>query len=235
MGIERLGTSEDRAEWLERRKLYLGASEIFTFRGVGLPRWWGDSRADVYAEKLDGVAKVFDARTQVAINHGSFSERDIGLKFQDGINLKVELSDDQFQNSEFPGIAATLDGYIHVDRPYPGAINDVGPQFCQDPDVFPALRAELCELGGSGALELKRSVSKAWTSYVPEYYISQLQCQMHVCDLPWAVICADTIFKDGYRQYWDLRAFLVMRDPAWRGILQDLGGQFLEEKERRCG
>ena len=224
MSIERLGSADNRAEWLERRKGFLGASEIFTWREVDHPKWWGDKRESIIAEKFAGVEKVFDKKTMVSINHGAFSEEDIARKFEDAIQLKVETANDQFINSQWPCIAATTDGYVHADE----ALTDMcGPHYCQDPRVFPRLRSALLDAGGTGVLELKRSVSTAWQKYVPDYYISQVQTQLHVLDLEWGVICADTIMRDGYRQYWDLRPYFIQRDPVWAGYLDQCNKEFL--------
>lgn len=231
MAIERVSTSENREAWLESRRGYLTASSIFTWREVDHPKWWSDKRADIVAEKWGGVEKEFDAFTQVSINHGAFSEKDIALKFEDGIGFRVETCNDMFINDDFPGIAATLDGYLHT-----GVMDDrgkCGPQYCQDGQVFPNLRASI-EDRGTGVLELKRSVSKGWQTKVPDYYYSQVQCQLHITDLDWGVICADTIYRDGYRQYWDLRPYLIERDPSWRGILQQAGEEFLAAQKENA-
>lgn len=218
---------------MERRKGFLGASEIFTWREVEHPKWWSDKRHDILAEKFDGVAKEFDYKTQISINHGAFSEEDVAMKFGDGIGFKVETANDQFINSRWPCIAATTDGYIHTDHDSPSGINDIGPSYCQDPGVFPELRRSIAGRG-TGLLELKRSVSVAWQKYVPKYYIPQVMTQLAVLEMPWAVICADTIMKDGYRQYWDMRPYLIEFNPNWNLVLDKVNAEFLLQKERRA-
>lgn len=227
MGIKVIGDAAgDRESWLEARKGYLTASSIFTWREVDHPRWWGDKRDGIIAEKFEGVEKTFDESATVSMAHGSFSEQDIARKFEDGIGYRVETSNEMFVNSKYPGLAATVDGYLFPE-------DDLGEpetNYCQDARVFPRLRRRL---GGrpKGVLELKRSVSLGWQTDVPIYYVSQVQCQLHLAGLDWAVICADTICRQGRRTYWDLRPYLIEKDPTWHEILSQCSDEFLAVKK----
>ena len=78
-------------------------------------------------------------------------------------------------------------------------------------------------------LEIKRSTSVKWQQQVPEYYIPQLQTQMHILDLPAAVIAADTIKRGAeqkWRLFWDMRAYVVLRNPAWASKLDQANEEF---------
>lgn len=226
MTIKVIADAADRDSWLEARKGYLTASSLFTWREVDHPRWWGDKRADIISEKFEGVEKTFDQSATVSMAHGSFSEQDIARKFEHGIGYRVETSNEMFVNSKYPGLAVTVDGYLFPEDD----LGEPDTNYCQEPRVFPRLR---CQLSGrsKGVLELKRSVSLGWQTAVPIYYIPQVQAQLHVANLEYGVICADTICRQGRRTFWDLRPYVIERDPTWHEILAQCSDEFLAAKE----
>ena len=239
MSIERVGTADNREEWLEQRKGYLTASAVYGWRGPDFAlkknAWYfGDNnREAILAEKLEGVEKEFPARARVAMAHGSFDEENIIRKFEEGIGFRCEGDNSMFVNDRWPHIAATVDGYIH---PFDPVHDHQGPgvNFCQDPEVFPALHLDLLKRE-TGILEIKKSISVAWSrSEVPEYYLAQVQTQLHVTGLAYAVICAECVAtdpKEKWRKFWDLRPTLIERDPKWANVLDKCNAEF----EIACG
>jgi hypothetical protein len=166
--------------------------------------------------------------------HGSFDEENILRKFEQGIGMRCEPDNSMFVNDRWPHLAATVDGYIHpFDMVHD--IHDVGEvNYCQDPEVFPTLHMDLLSRE-TGILEIKKSISVAWSrSEVPEYYIAQVQTQLHITGLEYAVICAECVFtdpKEKWRKFWDLRPTLINRDPAWANVLDKANVEFEMAKE----
>jgi len=240
MSIERVADAADREAWLEARKQYLTASSIYGWRGKDYAlkknAWYfeDNNRAAICAEKFGGLEKEFPERAKVAMAHGSFDEVNIIRKFEDGIGYKCEASNDMFVNDRWPHLAATVDGYLHTSTSV-HAVNDVGEtNYCQDPDVFPNLHLSIMGRD-TGLLEIKKSISVAWSrGEVPEYYLAQVQTQLHIADLEWAVICAECVYtcpKEKWRKFWDLRPTLIERDPNWRGVLGKCNVEFEMAKE----
>jgi hypothetical protein len=237
MSIERIGTADNREAWLEQRKSYLTASAIYGWRGPDYAdpknKWYfeDNNRAAICQEKFGGVEKEFPPQAIVSMAHGSHDEENIARKFEEGIGFKVETANDMFVNERWPHLAATVDGYVHTEGRGPQAC---GTNYCQDPDVFPALRSAL-EGRDTGLLELKKSISVAWArNIVPEYYISQVQTQLHITGMDWAVICAECVCphpKEKWRKFWDLRPTLIEQDPAWANVLDKCNVEFEMAKE----
>jgi hypothetical protein len=235
MSIERVGTADNREEWLEQRKGYLTASAVYGWRGkehaLKKNAWYfeDNNRQVICAEKFEGFEKVFPLKSQVSMAHGSFDEENILRKFEDGIGFKCEGDNSMFVNDRWPRIAATVDGYVHPSQ-YMHPVHDVGEtNYCQDPEVFPALHLDLMSRE-TGILEIKKSISVAWSrGEVPEYYVAQVQTQLHVTGLDYAVICAECIYtdpKEKWRKFWDLRPTLIERDPHWANVLDKCNAEF---------
>lgn len=240
MSIERIADAANREEWLERRKGYLGASQVYGWRGPAFAdkknAWYFDdnNREAICAEKFAGFEKEFTQYATVGMAHGRWDEENIARKFEDGIGYKVETANDMFVNDRWPHLAATVDGYVHTDH-YVHDVHDVGEnQYCQDPEVFPALHLRIMGRH-TGLLELKKSVSVAWArSQVPEYYVAQVQTQLHITEMPWAIICAECICshpKEKWRKFWDLRPTLIKPDPNWVAVLDQCNEEFAAAKE----
>lgn len=226
----------DEKHYFAVRKGYLTSSDMYSWRGVhskSVGRWWSDDRAGIVREKFHGEEKVFGDEAAGSIAHGSYDEENIQRKFGHAIGAITENCNKLFGCSRWPGLAASIDGFVHrpmePDAPY--------EEFCQDPFQMDEITRWLYEnVKDDEAIlcEIKKSVSVTWQKEVPEYYIPQLQCQMYILNLPAAVIVAETIRQmkmDGvWRKFWDLRPYIVHRDPDWEGILQQCNDEFLEVK-----
>jgi len=238
MSIERIADAADREEWLETRKRYLTASAIYGWRGPAFAdkknAWYfeDNNREAICAEKFQGYEKEFTRYATVGMAHGRWDEENIARKFEDGIGFKVETANDMFVNDRWPHLAATVDGYIHTDQ-YVHDINDVGEnEYCQEEGLFEAMHLRIMGRG-TGLLEIKKSVSVAWArNQVPEYYVAQVQTQLHITDVPWAIIVAECICKhpkEKWRMFWDLRPTVIKRDPAWADVLDQCNAEFKKE------
>jgi len=221
--------NEDRKHWLKTRQRYLTSSAIFTWRGVDIPRWWSDDREGIVREKFEGEEKVFEDAVVTSMANGSFDEENIQRKFGYAVGAKTENCNKLFGCGRWMGLAASIDGFVRR----PGLKVPPFPEMCQDPHQMDQVTALLYdEIGEDEAwlCEIKKSTSSAWQERVPDYYIPQLQCQMHILDLPAAVIVAECIKRVKHRTFWDLRPYVVERDPAWEGILEQCNNEFLEIK-----
>ena len=239
MAIERIGTADNREAWLEQRKRYLTASAVFGWRGphVHDPKvtkkyewYWGDNnRESILREKLEGWEKEFPFPSEVSMAHGREDEEHIIWKVGELLGCHTENDNSMFVNSRWPCVAATIDAFIH---PYRG--RDGSHPFCQSPELVRAAQSRLQTLpdGRATVLEIKKSISVGWArDEVPEYYVAQVQTQLHVLDLPFGIIAAECIFPDPaekWRKYWDLRPFVIERDPAWASVLDSCNAEFAE-------
>ena len=203
MSITRIGDAKtDEAAWLKARESLLTSSEMFSWLD-DTPAWWSDGPEDVLEGKR-GVRKVFDPETETTIAHGAYDEEAIIAKFGYAAGCQVMPDNGLFINDKYPGIGATLFPYINH------YINDSDHEFL---------------------LECKKSLSVKWQNEVPEYYLTQVQTQLTILEMDYAIIFADTVAKgkdQKWRQYWDMRAYVVVRDPAWEQILLDEGEKFLD-------
>jgi hypothetical protein len=77
--------------------------------------------------------------------------------------------------------------------------------------------------------EIKKSTSAGWSQgKVSEWYVPQIQGQMHILDLKQAVIVADTVLRKGPRLYWNLAAIVVDRDPEFEEVMDRMNEEFDE-------
>ena len=219
---------EDEEHWLAERKNYLTSSAMFTWVGE-TPDWWQDTREDIIEEKFYGREKVFDQETETSIWHGKYDELNIINKFAYGSGLIACQSHALYINDRWPGIAASIDGFV-----YPGE-GKPQPEASQDRDLMEGIQEYVnIQCDGHWLLEIKKSTSVKWAKECPDYYMAQLQTQLHVLDLPAAVIVADTIKRgehQKWRWFWDMRAHIVYREHAWEGILDRCNKEFLKEKK----
>jgi len=221
----------DFDHWLEARKPYLTSSQMFTWRGVNVPDWWSDTRDDIIAQKFAGADQEFEVEAFVSMSHGTFDEMNIMHKFGQAVGAKVEPCNKLFVNDRWPSLAASIDGFVHCPEADPDYT------LCQSSDALSELWTEmqgLIEPGQAILCEIKKSLSVKWQTEVPSYYIPQLQTQMHILDLPAAVIVSETIKRGAtqkWRFFWDLRAYLVLRNPAWEGKLDQANEEFEEVKK----
>ncbi len=234
MGIERIGTADNREEWLEQRKSYLTASSICGWRGPAhLPKKYGwyfedNNRESIIAEKFEGFEKEFTPEATVSMAHGREDEEHIIWKVGEELGAYTEPDNSMFVNDRWPHIAATVDAFIY--RPA------VDPKYCFGQDRAQSERAFAglldLEPGMATVLEIKKSVSVGWAKgEVPPYYITQVQTQLHLLDLPFGLIAAECLYKhpvEKWRLFWDLRPTIIHRDPAWADVLDQCNEEFKE-------
>lgn len=219
---------EDKEAWLEARKDYLTSSDFYTWIG-DTPKWWSDTREDIIDIKLGKKEKEFPREVAVSVEHGSFDEENIMAKFGEEIGAPVEPCNALTVNDRWPHLAASIDGFVYrPDRP--GAF-----LYGQDREDMEDVRAHLTEIldDAPAILEIKKSTSKGWSKgKVSEWYLPQLQGQLHILDMPYAVIVAETVLQDGYRLYWNLTADVVERDPVFAGTMDRLNKEFIQALDR---
>jgi hypothetical protein len=222
---------EDFDHWLEARKPYLTSSDMFTWREIGIPDWWGDTRQSIIEQKFEGADKEFGQEAYISMCHGTFDEVNIINKFGKAANAKTEACNKLFVNDRWPHLAASIDGFVYSPTGEPDYT------LFQDSEALDEVTDDMqvvMEKDEAILLEIKRSTSTKWQTQVPEYYIPQLQTQMHILDLPAAVIVADTIkrgVEQKWRLFWDMRAYLVLRNPAWASKLDQANEEFRTVKE----
>jgi hypothetical protein len=233
--IQRVGDAANREEWLEGRKRRLGASEITGWIGPSsLPNkyaWYfeDNTREGIIAEKFGGVEKEFGPYAEVSMAHGAHDEENIIAKVQKMLACPVEPDNSQFVNERWPYIAATVDGYVGYDP-----TSEPETRFCQDDEQVEKVLRGLSRLeeGDMTVLEIKKSVSVGWArNEVAPYYVNQVQTQLHILDLDFGVIAAECLFKhpkEKWRLFWDLRPFIIERDPAWANTLDRVNAEFQE-------
>ena len=235
MTIRKLGDAQaDYDAWKAVRRGYLSSSEIFSWLD-DTPAWWSDGPDEVLQGKVEGYEKEFDSETMTTILHGQYDEQNIQRKFGHAVGCDVQSDNGFYVNSKFPGIGASIDGwgrpwdYDGVDITLDDA-PEVLADFSQDRELLPYLRTVIDEEGTRFLTEIKKSLSVKWRSEVPEYYVSQVKTQLAVLEVDYAIIVAETIHKGAtqkWRQYWDLRGYVIRRDPAWDRVLVREGEKFL--------
>lgn len=237
MSIKRIGTADNREEWLEQRKGYLTASAIAGWRGPDhLPSkyaWYfeDNNRESILAEKFDGLQKLFGSYAEVSMAHGRDDEEHIIGKVGKELGSHTEPDNSMFVNDRWPHIAATIDAFIYVPTE--------DGEFCygQDPSQNSKAQEALITLVDhdldATVLETKKSVSVGWAKgEVPPYYVTQVQTQIAVLDLPFGLIAAECLFKhpkEKWRLFWDLRISVIERDPSWGAVLDQCNEEFAKE------
>ena len=232
MSIKQIADAKgDREAWLEARKGYLTSSDFYTWLG-DTPPWWSDTRHDVLENKLSGKGKEFDWETSVSVAHGHADEEHILSKFASDVGAEVEAVNSLTTNERWPGLAASIDGFVHSIDPEAGKF-----ELCQDKEGARATALRMAEVIGSGKLlcEIKKSVSAGWSQgKVSEWYIPQIQGQMHILDIEYCVIVADTVYRKGRRSYWNLVPLLVQRDPSFASVMDRLNDEWLDAIGKGC-
>jgi hypothetical protein len=204
---------------------------MFSWREIGIPEWWSDTRDSIIDTKFGGADKEFDYETYVSMTHGTFDEVNIMMKFSKAVGARVESCNKLFVNDRWPHLAASIDGFVYA----PGG--DPDHYLFQAPEMLDELIDNMVQVikpGTAILCEIKKSTSVKWQIGVPEYYIPQLQTQMHILDLPAAVIVTETIKRGAdqkWRLFWDMRAYLVLRNPVWESKLDQANKEFEEAKE----
>jgi hypothetical protein len=218
--------NEDFDHWKATRRCYLTSSDVFTWREVDIPDWWGDTREDIIHSKLTGEDKVFDPETETSVAHGSFDERNIQAKFAEAVGCAVEPMNALYVNSRWPFLGASIDGFG-----FPILNAPTRPEFCQDRRRVPRLRKYIDKQGVRFITEVKKSTSTKWPTAVPEYYKAQVQTQLAILEMPYAIIMAETVVrgkKQKWRQYWDLCAHVIEADPAWLSVMDEIDIEFAD-------
>lgn len=226
----------DREAWLEARKGYLTSSAVFTWRGEDIPFWWGDTRESIIQEKFLGIEKTFEKEVMVSMMHGTVDEEHLVSKVGRALGAPVEACNGLFWNSRYPGLAASIDGFIGAARGLSAEI----PELCQEPHTLHKVASYLHENlqeEDMTILEIKKSTSKNWNKKVPDYYYAQLQTQMHILDRPFAVIAADTLYqvakgRGRFAHFWDLCCHVVERNQDWADYLDQASTEYLTEKAK---
>jgi hypothetical protein len=224
MGIQIIADAKkDRAGWLEARKGYLTSSDFYTWRG-DTPKWWSDTRDDIITGKNANTQKEFPADVMVSIEHGSADEEHIQRKFGDEIGSEVEPVNTLVTNDRWPHLAASIDGYVwapHKEGRY---------CFSQDKSsmrsIANKLKAVLPE-GESAINEVKKSTSAGWSKgSISEWYLDQLQGQLHILEKDHLIIIAETVLRKGHRLFWNLTAHYVQREPFYEDVMDQLNEEF---------
>lgn len=232
MGIHTIADAkENRKHWLEARVDYLTSSDFYTWLG-NTPKWWTDTRAGILCGKRTGEQKQFPPEVAVSVEHGSFDEEHIITKFAEEVGAICEPTNTLTMNDRWPGLAASIDGLVvGIDT------GEATLRFAQDKRAMETLAYDLQyaleEEGTPVVLEIKKSTSAGWSDgKVSEWYVPQIQGQMHILDLNYAVIVADTILRKGPRFFWNLTATLVARDPAFATEMDRMNEEFLTAVKR---
>lgn len=213
----------NRDAWLEARRGYLTSSDFYTWLG-DTPKWWSDTRHEIIRAKRDGSQKEFPPDVQVSVEHGSFDEEQVIRKFAYETGSECEAINSLTVNDRWPRLAASIDGLVHHCFPPDG-------KFCfsQDTERMRNVANGLehfCQ-DGPVLLEIKKSTSAGWSNgKVSEWYIPQIQGQMHILDLERCVIVADTVLRRGPRLFWNLVAIGVTRDPDFAAVLDKMNEEF---------
>ena len=212
---------EDFDHWKETRLGYLSSSEVFTWRGKLTKEtdWWEDTRDDVLFVKRGGE-KVFDDESTTSMWHGSFDEENILRKFGAAAGCVVAPQNGLYINDRWPCLAASI-----ACIGYPGLGLEPIPEASQDRSLFPYIHTQIHEWAEPFIIEAKKSTSTKWQKKCPDYYWTQCQTQMAILELPRNIIVAECIKKGDtqkWRQYWDMRAYVIEPDPSWEGEMDKM-------------
>jgi hypothetical protein len=223
MGIRKIADAkEDFDAWLEARKAYLTSSDFYTWIGK-TPKWWSDTRDDVIDVKLGRKEKKFPPEVEVSVEHGSFDEENIMRKFSAEIGADVDPCNALTINDRWPHLAASIDGFVH--RPTTEGVF----KYAQDEEDMRSVREDLLDLLGDtpAVCEIKKSTSAGWSQgKVSEWYLPQVQGQLHILEMDYAVIVAETVLRMGHRLFWNLTADIIERDPAFVKTMDRLNKEF---------
>jgi len=230
----------DFDHWKETRKSYLTSSEVFGWRGVGVPDWYAeDTNEHTVLQGKQGAEKTFDPPAETSIAHGSFDEENIQRKFGYAVGCLVQPDNGLYVNDRWSHIAASIDGF---GLPWNGEAEDgllldadecppVHAEFSQDRTLFPYLRDYIDTTGTMFITEVKKSTSSKFQKEAPEYYVDQVKTQLAVLELDYAIIMAETVMRhptQKWRQVWDMRAYVIERDAAWDRVLDVENEKFAE-------
>jgi hypothetical protein len=184
-------------------------------------------------DKVGDEVKTFSPEETVSMAHGFYDEHNIACKVGKALGCDIQLENWLVVSDRWEYLGASIDGFIS-----PNADAVPSFEFYQDEAAAIRLRAQLEAYPVPLIHEIKKSLSRAWAKGIPEYYQAQLQTQMHILDIPAAVISAECVSEVKHtndygryytRRYWDVKSFLLERDPAWVAVLDKVNEEFAEE------
>jgi hypothetical protein len=222
----------DETAWLEARRGFLTASDMYTWVAQDKPAWWSSTREQIIHEKLTGEPRVFgntmkkrlDASRKMA--HGRFDEENNLRKFSHMTGLHALSRHELLGNLKWPNLACTLDAICAevVDANIPN------PEFTSDPGMIVGALKAARYIGGTGIIEMKQTSEyggKKWATGIPEWYLLQPQMQMAIAEVDWClVVCqcgADNMF-----------AHCIERDEDFEHVMQEANDSFEEMLEREA-
>lgn len=156
---------------------------------------------------------------------GSYSEQHNMQAFSDITGLPVQPHNGFYESKATPLLASTLDGFVWPSEALEeGAIDPLPLGALKQGTWYDDFWAELYLFGeGVGIIEMKQTSRVGeWTKRVPEYYWAQVQMQLYVTGLRWAIICA----KIGAA---DMRFHVVVPDEFFIEAMVDEAHKFAEE------
>ena len=218
MSVYKVICKDTDPEWLDHRHKYLTASNAATLFGVNK---WGGSYSDLVEEK---AAPETPPPLQDTANmwHGREDEANNMRKFSKALGLRCKQTH-VFLASTKCRLAATLDGMIINKSP------ETIPYISKDSDTWlPALKDRIELSPGVGILEMKQTEAwfrKDWDSSIPEYYLTQVQTQLYVSGVRWAVVACQigaAMFK----------AYYVLPDLEFHRELESKVNEFWKDVER---
>jgi putative phage-type endonuclease len=203
-----LNADTDRDAWLAARRLGIGASEIAAV--LGISPW--ESPFSLYWRKVEG----WEVEETAQMEWGTRLEPAIAAAYADRHPDDLVILGVLVEGPE-PWMLATPDRLIAV--PTPEELRCM--RYPDDVEVPPTV---------VGVLELKtaHSAHDGWgesgTAEIPVHYRAQVQWQMLVCDVEWAVV-AVLIGGSDYREY------PVLRDERDLRVMVEAGRRFMARIE----
>ena len=231
----------DEEHWLEARKPLMTSSDIFKYRGVGVPDYM-ESPAEVGEFKLNSIVnpdltKDFPLEARRGMNHGISDEDGIRKKLEVELGCVSAGDHGLYTNSRWPNLGASIDGWGLNAAPHLAK-----NKYAQDPENMKEISEYLADYVPQGAaflIEVKKSLSGAWKKGVPSYYLAQQMTQMAILECPISVIVVETsnwLKPEGEnrkRPFWDLQATITHYDEAWGDVLDDLEERWFHAKGER--
>lgn len=211
-------------EWLTHRCNHVTGSEMALVLGEA-PKWFSTTREQLVAEKRSGVPNPFPPTRRMV--WGKEAEYGNALIVEKALGTDVRPFNGFYESMEYPRIGTTIDGVMDITAESTGA--PLLYQLCSDQKHAAEFEAALKEHESSrGLLEMKQSDGwksqvEEWTKGVPHYYWIQVQTQLYVSGLPWAVIACRLGVAD-------IRLHFVEPDDFWiRGRMVPAVERFWKE------
>lgn len=188
---------EGTQEWLDSRKSFITASSAYTILEDGnLPKWWSNTKQDIIDGKFNGIEATFDRDSKRKMWWGSYDEATNMVAASEVLGIPMARHQWLVNNPRWEHLAGTPDGLAYGDvllpPNYEPAVSEKQVDFC---------RERVAALGGVGVVEMKNTREPfrprgggpaSWFDYPPEYYKPQVQFQMALLDLDWALLIGKT-------------------------------------------